>query len=135
MGYFQHMLQAHKEVYPCDILILLNYIQTFMLFPALSFSRTFSFPGAWPVAILTFSYALGDTAGKGFCSIRYLFNEKSIIYVFFSRFYFFWTIIMLSKPDLADPLLNSDAFAYINMFFFAFSNGIITSKSYSIFRR
>lgn len=130
MSYFQHMLQAHKEVYPCDTLILLNYVQTFMLFPSLSLGRQFSFPGAWPVTILVLSYAIGDTAGKAFCSKRSLFNEKSVFYIFLTRFYFFWTIIMLSKPSVLDPLLNNDALAYVNQFFFAFTNGIATSKKY-----
>jgi len=76
-------------------------------------------------------YALGDTAGKAFCAKRKLFNEKSIIYTFLCRFYFFWTMIMLSKSWVSDPLLNSDAFAYVNQFFFALSNGIVTSKPLS----
>jgi hypothetical protein len=38
---------------------------------------------------------------------------------------------MLSKSWVSDPLLNSDAFAYVNQFFFALSNGIVTSKPLS----
>jgi hypothetical protein len=113
------------------VLICCNYIQTFMLFPAITLERTFSTPAAWSVCIIIMCYAIGDTAGKAFCAIRKLFNEKSIIYTFFCRFYFFWTMIMLSKSWVSDPLLNSDTFAYVNQILFALSNGIVTSKPLS----
>lgn len=43
------------------------------------------------------------------------------------RFVFFWTVIALAK-NFEDPILSSDAFAFINVFLFALTNGIATSK-------
>ena len=97
------------------------------MFPALTLSRTFDMNNAWPIMIILMSYALGDTAGKQFGGNRGWINIKSNIYVFFCRFYFFWTMVALSKPTLTDTLLNSDAFAYVNQFLFAFTNGLSTS--------
>lgn len=127
LPYYKHLWEAHKEIFPNDVLIGLNYVQTFMVFPAIAFERTFSTPVAWSVCIITMCYALGDTAGKAFCANRKWFNQKSIAYTFFTRFYFFWSMIMLSKPWVEDPLLNNDIFAYFNQFVFALTNGIVTS--------
>ncbi len=57
------------------MLVFFNYVQTFMLFPALSLSKVFSWGGAWPSSILLVCYGIGDTFGRVFSSFRKLYNK------------------------------------------------------------
>ena len=126
-GHFTKLYKSHLEIIPHDVMILLNYVQTFMVFPSLVFAKPFSIPTVWGIALLNLFYNLGDLAGRIFCSYRKLFNKESLIYVFFARFVFYWTIIALAK-NIDDSLLKSDAFAFMNIFLFALTNGIATSS-------
>ncbi len=48
------------------------------------------------------------------------------MFAFITRFYFFWTIVAISK-NFNDSIINSDTFAFVNLFLFGLTNGIITS--------
>lgn len=96
-SYFHHMWRAHKEVYPFDLVLLLCYIQTFALFPAITLERHYSISFAWASSIIITCYAIGDTIGKFIGGYRFIFNGVSIIYTVFSRFFFFFTMVMLTR--------------------------------------
>lgn len=81
----------------------------------------------WGQAILNLFVNIGDLLGRILCSYRKVFNRQSLYYMFFARFIFFWTMIALAK-NIDDPLINSDAFAFVNIFLLFLTNGIATSN-------
>lgn len=97
-----------------------------MLFPNVVFSKPWTMNAVWAIAITNLIYNLGDLGGRVFTQFRSFFNKESLIYVFVARFVFFWTVIILAKSN-SDPILSSDAFAFVNIFLFALTNGISTS--------
>lgn len=100
-----------------------------MLFPDLTLSTKTSFGGVWTAIIMLISYNLGDFVGKIVGDFRGVFNSASIIYLFFARFYFFYTITLMDKQfTQEDRLLNNDFFPFLNQFLFSFTNGLVTSK-------
>lgn len=127
-GHFKKLVNTHKEIFPYDILIYANYVQTFMLFPNIVFAKPFSMNPVWGIALTNLLFNLGDLGGRIFTQYRKLFNKESLIYIFVVRFVFFWTVIVLAK-NIDDPILSSDAFAFFNIFLFALTNGIATSTS------
>ena len=82
----------------------------------------------WGIAILNLIFNIGDLAGRIFCNFRSAFNRQSLYYLYGARFVFFWTMIAIAR-NIKDPLLESDAFAFVNIFLFALTNGIATSSS------
>lgn len=68
-----------------------------MLFPDLTLLTKTSFGGVWSAIIMLISYNVGDFVGKIVGDFRGVFNATSIVYLFFARFYFFYTITLMDK--------------------------------------
>lgn len=84
----------------------------------------------WCVIIYNLAYNVGDTLGKYLAGIPNFFNHKSLIYCFILRLFFFLPIsVMATGADEGDSLIDNYFFPFINMFLFAVTNGIVTSKS------
>ena len=100
-----------------------------MLFPNLSLARSTDLPGIWTVLLFLFTYNLGDFAGKIIGDFRGSFNALSMVFLFFSRLFFFYTIpMMVVSYTQEDHVLNNNFFPFINQFLFALTNGFVTSK-------
>lgn len=130
----QTMKETFKDVFPFPLILIANYIITFMLFPGPTLSKTFqSMPIAWSVVTFLLAYNIGDTVGKYIAEIGGIFNRYSLIYAFFGRMVFYLPIIVMSNgTDDNDELLNNLIFPFINQFLFGVTNGFVTSNSHSI---
>ena len=117
-----------KFIHPYPLYIFLNYVITFMLFPNLSLARTTALPPVWSILLFLVVYNLGDFAGKIIGDFRGSFNATSMTYLFFSRFFFFYTIpMMVASVTQEDHVLNNSFFPYLNQFLFSLTNGLVTS--------
>ena len=106
-----------------------TFVVTFILFPGPSFTRTFdNINPTWAVIIFNICYNVGDFVGKYSAEINGAFNHKSLIYAFFSRFIFFFTITFMAMgSDKGDPLTDNDFFPYFNQLLFGTTNGFCIS--------
>lgn len=68
-----------------------------MLFPNLTLKLQTSLGGVWTSILLLVMFNLGDLVGKIAGDFRGIFNAASIIYLFFARFYFFYTIPLMDE--------------------------------------
>lgn len=94
------MKETFIDVFPYPLILIVNYVITFMLFPGPSLKKTFNYiPISWSNIIFLLAYNIGDTVGKFIPSIDNIFNKYSLIFVFFSRFIFFLPIIVMSNKD------------------------------------
>lgn len=101
-----------------------------MLFPDLTLRKKTSLGGVWTSIMLLIMFNLGDLLGKIAGDFRGIFNAVSTIYLFFTRFYFFYTIPLMDKSfTQEDTLLNNDYFPFINQLLFAFTNGLVISNN------
>ena len=84
----------------------------------------------WSVLLFLVMYNLGDFSGKILGDFRSTFNAYSIIFLFFSRLEFFYTVPMMDvRYTQSDYLLNNSVFPYFNMLLLGFTNGFTTSKT------
>lgn len=126
------LLGVMKEMWIYGALLVLLYVQTFMLFPGVSLSRTIGdLDSAWNAVVVITTFNLFDTIGKTIAEKRSLFNKYSVIVVLVIRFVFFATFINL-KNNKNTNFLDSDLFAIINMALFALLNGYCTSALYTM---
>jgi len=118
-----------KEVALYSILMIVNYIQTFLVFPGVALMKQLDFVGggAWSALILIFSLNFGDTVGKMMTGYRNLYNKYSIAGMVAFRFLFFINFIILAKNQ-STSFINTDWFAVLNMLVFTFMNGFHTSS-------
>ena len=109
---------------------MLNYIITFILFPGPSFNKQVNnLDGTWCIIIYNTAYNLGDTLGRYLCGLSGFFNHKSLIYTLIIRVFFFFPVtIMATGADLGDDLIDNYFFPFVNLYLFAVTNGMVTSK-------
>lgn len=86
------MFETFKAINPYPVYIAVDFIITFMLFPALTFEKKMNMNGTWAVLIFNLMYNIGDTVGKTIGDFRKSFNSYSILYIFLARLFFFYTI-------------------------------------------
>ena len=122
-----HIWNVFKKIQPMPVLVWLIYVQTFMVFPGLALQKSVTGVNiAWGSTLLVLTYNLGDFAGKFFCSFRKYYNQASTTVLIFGRFLFYISfIVILTQPDA--QAINTNWFAFLNMFLFALSNGYATS--------
>jgi hypothetical protein len=68
-----------------------------MLFPSLTLAKKTSLGPVWTSIIMLLMYNIGDFLGKIAGDFRGSFNSRSITYLFFCRFFFFFTIPLMDK--------------------------------------
>lgn len=118
-------------VSPYPVMIMVNFIITFLLFPNISFQVQTSLSTGWKILLLNLMYNLGDFSGKLTGDFRTTFNSLSIKYLLCTRLFFFYTIVLLVKSFTeSDILLHNNIFPFFNMFLFAFTNGFVISKRF-----
>lgn len=119
------------NILPYPLLIFGSFAITFTLFPGPVFTRTFSnISVSWSILIFNFCYNFGDTIGKFLAEIKGFMNHASVIYLFFVKFFFIFTITFLAKNlDKGDISTDNDYFPFINQILFGLSNGICVSNS------
>lgn len=116
-------------VSPYPVMIMVNFIVTFLLYPNLTFIVKTTLSPGWKILMINLMYNIGDFLGKLAGDFRKTFNSYSNKYLLASRLIFFYTIILLVKNIAADDvLLHNDAFIFINVVIFAFTNGFVISK-------
>lgn len=127
------MKETFKDIFPFPLILILNYVITFTLFPGPTLSKTFpSISNAWSNVVFLLVYNIGDTVGKYSGGIDGIFNKHSLIYSFFGRLVFYLPIIIMADgTDLNDELLNSLIFPFINQFLFGVTNGFVTSNPHT----
>lgn len=117
------------NILPYPLIIMGTFVVTFILFPGPSFTKTFdSINGTWSVIIFNLCYNIGDTTGKYAADRKGIFNHLSLIYTFFARFIFLFTITFMAMgSDKGDTLSDNVVFPYINQLIFGFTNGFCIS--------
>lgn len=122
-----HIWNVFKKIHPMPFLVWLIYVQTFMVFPGLALQKNIEgLNAAWGSTLLVLTYNIGDFLGKYLCSFRRFYNKWSTIILIFGRFLFYISfIVILTEPDAG--VVNTSWFAFVNMLFFAISNGYGTS--------
>jgi hypothetical protein len=127
--YLITMKETFVNIFPYPLILIANYIVTFMLFPGPTLSKTFpGMPVSWSVITFLLSYNIGDTVGKYLGSIDNIFNKYSLIFSLFARIIFFLPIIVLADGTAEeDSLLNNFIFPFMNQFLFGVTNGFVTS--------
>ena len=91
------MLETFQSIHPYPLYIALNYVITFILFPALTVEKKMNMDAVWATLIFLLMYNLGDTAGKSIGGIRWVFNKYTVFYMFLARFFFFYTIPIMDS--------------------------------------
>lgn len=108
-------------------LLLLNYIQTFMMFPGVTLMRTI--PGmsfTWSSLLMVLTFNTFDTIGKYLAKYRSLFNQKCIAILTVSRFWFFFTFI-LGATTTNVAVVDTTVFAFVNIAMLGVTNGYVTT--------
>lgn len=123
------MWESFKATNPYPLLIFFDFVITFMLFPALTFAAKTSLNSTWSPITFLIMYNIGDILGKIAGDFRSWFNARSILYLFFCRLFFYYTIPMMTKEFTQDDhLLNNNIFPFLNQILFAFTNGLVISN-------
>ena len=104
----------------------MNFVQTFMLFPNALYAKQFQMNRVWGMAILNLAFSFGDLSGRILSQKRIVFNKQSLIYLFLTKGIFFWIAYILTK-NTGDPIISSDAFAFINSFLYGLTSGLSSS--------
>ena len=127
--YLTLMRETMKAISPYPIFLFITYLTTFLLFPNMALAKKTGIQGVWSTLIFILLQSLGDFTGKAIGDFRKTFNAWSMTFLMLSRFFFFYTIIMLVQPFTQDDhLLNNNVFPYINLFLLAVTNGFATSN-------
>ncbi len=136
MPYFKILVLTAKSIFPYPIIIFVNYIITFLVFPNLTINKTYdNIEFVWSSLIFFFMYNLGDTVGKFVCDYRWTFNAYSIIYMFATRSYFIIAIPLLATSVFdSDVLIDNYFYPYLVQFLFALTNGLVTSNYFMYLR-
>ncbi|CAD8142943.1 unnamed protein product [Paramecium octaurelia] len=123
MNVIQTLVWINKVAFPIPLLLVILYIQTFMMFPGVAFQKSFD-PDFinWGQCFISLGYNIGDTLGKFLAGNRKLFNLQILIGLFLGRFVFFYTYIAIAKGTL-----DADWISYLNTFLFGTINGFITT--------
>lgn len=117
-----------KEIWLYSLLMILNYVQTFWVFPGVALMKKLdSVDIAWSILILIFTWNLCDTIAKMLTGYRNFYNKYSIAGMVLFRFLFFITFIILAK-NKSTSFINTDWFAILNIGVFSFMNGYHTGS-------
>ncbi|CAK72792.1 unnamed protein product (macronuclear) [Paramecium tetraurelia] len=123
MNVIQTLVWINKVAFPIPLLIVILYIQTFMMFPGVAFQKPFDANFIyWGQCFISLGYNFGDTLGKFIAGNRQLFNLQILIGLFLGRFVFYYTFIAIAQGTLA-----ADWITYVNTFLFGILNGFITT--------
>ena len=130
MNYFKILFITGKAIFPYPILIFVNYIITFLVFPNLSIKKKYDdLDFVWSSLLFLFIYNIGDTIGKFVCGYRWTFNKHSVFYMFATRGYFIVVIPLLATTTFDDDsLINNYVFPYLVQLLFSITNGVVTSN-------
>ena len=130
MNYFKILFITGKAIFPYPILIFINYIITFLVFPNLSIKKKYEdLDFVWSSLLFLFTYNVGDTIGKFLCDYRWTFNKHSVFYMFITRGYFILVIPLLATTYFDDDsLINNYVFPYLVQLLFSITNGVVTSN-------
>lgn len=130
MSYFKLLLNTGKSIFPYPIIIFLNYIITFIVFPNLTINKKYEgLEFVWSSLLFIFVYNVGDFIGKLICDYRWTFNSYSVIYTFVTRSYFIVAIPLLATSIFDDDsLINNYFYPYLVQFLFSITNGVVTSN-------
>jgi len=116
-----------KEIKLMTGLMLLIYIQTFMMFPGTTLKKQVSFlDETWNSVLLIATYNLFDTVGKIFTVFRSGFNQYSVTVLVIGRFFLFIPFILMASTDNIQ-VIDQDWFTFFNVGLFALTNGYATS--------
>ena len=119
------IFNVFKKIHPLPILIVLIYIQTFMLFPGVALIKKAMSDPAWNADLLVLVYNIGDSVGKYLAKFRNGYNVVSTTVLILGRFLFFLSFLVMTSKNNA-YIISAVWFAFFNMFFFAASNGYAT---------
>lgn len=122
---FNFIFNVFKRIQPMPILIVLIYIQTFMLFPGVALTKKAMSDPAWNADLLVLVYNIGDSVGKYLAGFRNAYNAVSTTVLILGRFLFYLSFLVMASTDNA-TVISADWFAFVNMFVFAASNGYAT---------
>ena len=124
------------NILPYPFVIMGTFVITFTLFPNPTFAKSFdedTLNPTWGIIFFILAYNIGDTTGKYAAELKGAFNHKSLIYIFFSRMFFLFSITFMAlKSDLDDVLTYNVAFPYVNQLLFGFTNGFCISRNKNI---
>ncbi|KAM3139327.1 hypothetical protein pb186bvf_008547 [Paramecium bursaria] len=125
-GVCQTFYNTTKKAFPIPLLIFINYLQTFMLFPGLSlqykFDENLEKLGG---VLLLLDFSIGDLIGKTLAGFVKTQTQERIIGLIIIRFAFYFNFIQLALGNF-----DNDWIAFTNMFLFSFLNGYITTSLY-----
>ncbi|CAD8138706.1 unnamed protein product [Paramecium pentaurelia] len=123
MNVIQTLIWINKVAFPIPLLIVILYVQTFMMFPGVAFQKSFDSDFInWGQCFISLGYNMGDTLGKFLAGNRKLFNLQILIGIFLGRFVFYYTYIAIAKGTL-----DANWISYLNTFLFGTLNGFITT--------
>ncbi|CAD8054442.1 unnamed protein product [Paramecium sonneborni] len=123
MNVIQTLIWINKVAFPIPLLIVILYVQTFMMFPGVAFQKSFDSDFInWGQCFISLGYNMGDTLGKFLAGNRKLFNLQILIGLFLARFIFYYTYIAIAKGTL-----DANWISYMNTFLFGTFNGFITT--------
>ncbi|CAD8136157.1 unnamed protein product [Paramecium octaurelia] len=123
MNVIQTLIWINKVAFPIPLLIVILYIQTFMMFPGVAFQKSFDSEFInWGQCYISLGYNIGDTLGKFLAGNRKLFNLQILVGLFLGRFVFYYTYIAIAQGTL-----DANWISYINTLLFGTLNGFITT--------
>jgi hypothetical protein len=130
MSYFKILYNTGRAIFPYPIIIFVNYIVTFLVFPNLSIKKKYdNLDFVWSSLLFLFTYNVGDTIGKFICGYRWTFNSHSLFYMFVARAYFILVIPLLATNLFNDDdLVNNYVFPFLVQLLFSITNGVVTSR-------
>jgi hypothetical protein len=131
-AYYKTLYETMVKISPYSLLIFLNFLLFFVLFPGVVMSRKFpSLPSVWVTLGFAAASSLGDTIGKYSAEFRGVFNPSSVVYLTCCKAYFFFTMTFLAMgADGDDPLTYNDYYPFANMLLLSISNGFAISTSF-----
>ncbi|EAR97760.1 equilibrative nucleoside transporter family protein (macronuclear) [Tetrahymena thermophila SB210] len=121
------LIACLKKIKFIAISIFFTYVVTFMLFPGVSiFQKQFTIIQslAWFSVLMQLSYNIGDLSGKALSSLHF-YNSTMMYILNISRGIFFFTFLM-SARDPSNAFFGNDYFAFVDIFLFGLSNGLVT---------
>jgi len=123
----KQMFGVFQEIRLCSLMIILNYTQTFMMFPGVTLLKKMTIMDVtWKTVGLISSYNVLDSVGKSLTNNRNWYTKYSVAIIVFGRFAFFLSFILMACYDNI-PIISDDWFAFVNVGLFALTNGFATS--------
>ena len=124
---FKRLYQVFVDVMYYSLIMILVYVQTFMMFPGVMLLKTMIIlDPTWKTVLLITTYNFFDCVGKILANYRNLYNKYSVGILAVGRFAFFLPYILLAMNG-NNPIINEDWFAFINTALFAVTNGFCTA--------